>query len=242
MNALSGPMGVVLVVLGAIGLLIGVVYAGFLLAQRRKRKAAPAKRRVLPRQWPLNPRPLASTAERRVWHWLHNTFPEHHVLPKLPLTRFTMPREPGQGNEWFEMLSGAYCSFTICNDEARVVGCVDVLGPRGISRANRHLKQTLLGQCGIGYWVLSHEALPAPEVLRTEFLGAAGEDSLPPSTESHRLDSMRQHLHEMLDRNRGQRYHQALSQNGNGPDADVTPWPQPNSFLGALDSRTGSLK
>ena len=57
---------------------------------------------------------------------LRETFPDHQIVPKLPLTRFTMPRDPEQGREWFEMLSTAYCSFTICSPDGQVIGCVDV--------------------------------------------------------------------------------------------------------------------
>jgi hypothetical protein len=205
-------------------------------ASSKRRKA-----RQMPRQWPLNPRPVANSTERRVWQWLHATFPHHHVVPKLPLTRFTMPRDPNDGNQWFDMLSSAYCSFTICDDQARVVGCVDVLGPRGLSRSNRQLKQTLLAQCGIGYWVLSADSLPAAEAIRAEFLGVAHPDTQHAAQSSTRaeLETVRNQLHEMLDRNRERRYLRTSSVPLDTDD--VTPWPQADSFLGTLDSRSGAL-
>ncbi|MDO5289849.1 MAG: DUF2726 domain-containing protein [Pseudomonadota bacterium] len=213
----------------------------FYATARRQRLARLQPKRVLPRQWPLNPRPLANTEERQVWHWLHQTFPEYHVLPKLPLTRFTMPRDPSQGSEWFSLLSGAYCSFTLCDDEAHVLGCVDVLGSRGLPRDNRIMKQSLLSQCGIGYWVVSPDDLPDPKTIRTDFLGLNSTETRSAITDQAHLESVRQRLHEALDRNRSQR-HYPVSGDARDPDADITPWPQPDSFLGALDPITKKLK
>ena len=241
MNALSGSGGVTIVVLGIIGLLAGLLGFALYLSERRReaRERSTEKPRRMPKQWPLNPRPLANSAERQVWHWLRETFPDHQVIPKLPLTRFTLPRDPEQGREWFEMLSTAYCSFTICANDGQVVGCVDVTGPRGLSRGNRHLKHTLLGQCGIGYWVLSSDALPRAESLRTEFLGAGEAMMLAHRTQPADLDVVRSHLHQALDRGREQRFgaHPEAAS-----DSDVTHWPQADSFLGTLDSRRASLQ
>lgn len=232
-----------MIVLGVAGILAGCAGAVFYVAARRERLARLRPKRVLPRTWPLNPRPLASTEERKVWHWLHQTFPECHVLPKLPLTRFTMPRDPSQGSEWFNVLSGAYCSFTLCDDQTRVIGCVDVRGTRILPRDNQLMKQSLLGQCGIGYWVISPDELPEAQAIRTDFLGLSNAEArTTTTTDQARLDSVRQRLHEALDRNRGQRYHLGADGDTRDPDAGLTPWPQPDSFLGALDPITKELK
>ena len=247
MNGLSGSASAVIVLVAVVGLLAGLFGLALYVAERRRAAAQQptGARRRLPQQWPLNPRPLANSAERRVWSWLHQTFPQHHVLPKVPLTRFTMPREGAHGSEWFELLSGAYCSFTLCDERAHVIGCVDILGPRGLSRGNRQLKQTLLAQCGIGYWVLAAESLPEPAAIRAEFLGALANDSVPPVSEQARMESVRHQLHEALDRNRSQRYRRAMNDGDSaaqGPDSEITPWPQADSFLGSFDSRRGELR
>ena len=114
----------------------------------------------------------------------------------------------------------------------------------GLSRGDRQLKQTLLAQCGIGYWVLSPESLPQADALRAEFLGASALDSQPPRpSQRAELESVRHQLHETLDRNRSFRHHRA--RDGHGDDAlqdgEVTPWPQADSFLGTLDSRRAPL-
>ena len=116
-----------------------------------------------------------------------------------------------------------------------MIGCVDVLGPRGLSRSNKQLKHTLLGQCGIGYWVMAADSFPRPELLRGEFLGA-GDARLPERSQPADLNSVRNHLHQALDRGREQR-----SQFGGLHESEATPWPQPDSFLGSLDSRRAAL-
>ena len=102
MSPSTGSTGILIFILVAVGLLAGGLGLTTYLLRRGdgKRRSAAAKRR-LPAQWPLNPRPLANSGERHVWHWLRQTFPEHHVMVKLPVTRFTMPRAPGEGQEWF---------------------------------------------------------------------------------------------------------------------------------------------
>ena len=241
MNALSGFAGVAIVMLGIIGLVAGLLGFALYYSERRSTQRSKAANRQLriPKQWPLNPRPLVNSAERRVWDWLREIFPYHQVLPKLPLTRFTLPRQPDQGREWFDMLGSAYCSFTICAPDGHVIGCVDVLGPRGLSRSNEQLKHTLLGQCGIGYWVMAADSFPRPELLRGEFLGA-GEAQLPERTQPADLNSARNHLRQALDRGREQRS-QFGGLNESHTESDVTPWPQPDSFLASLDSRRAAL-
>lgn len=234
MSSLSGASAI------AVGLLVivGVLAAALYWVQRSQggQQRRPAGKRKLPQQWPVVPRPLANSVERHVWLWLREVFADHHVMVKLPLTRFTMPRDKVEAAEWFDLLSGAYCAFTVCNNAGHVVGCVDIMGPRQLSRGNRQLKQTLLAQCGIAYWVLSPESLPEPHALRAEFLGAS--DSLPPQrpSEHARLEEARTQLHEALDRNRNYRHQRMMSgADHDTADAQVTPWPQADSFLGTLD-------
>jgi len=241
LNALSGSAGVAIVMLGIIGLVAGLLGFALYLSERRRvarNRPAEAPQRM-PKQWPLNPRALVNSHEQRIWGWLHDTFPDHEVVPKLPLTRFTSPRDPQQGREWFDMLSGAYCSFTICTPKGDVIGCIDVPGIRGLSRGNKHLKHTLLGQCGIGYWVMTSDALPNADSLRTEFLGAGEAMMLTHRTQPADLDAVRNHLHQALDRGREQR--QSRMGGLHGLDSDITPWPQADSFLGSLDSRRDEL-
>ena len=243
MILLSSPTAIVATVLAAVGLVAATLGVAIYLSRRGNPAfARPSVKRRLPSQWPVNPRPLANSRERHVWHWLQTVFPDHHIMVKLPVTRFTMPRQPGEGQDWFEVLSGAYCSFTICDDRGKVIGCVDVMRHGSLSRGNRQLKQTLLAQCGIGYWVLAAESLPQADALRAEFLGIAADGATAPShSQRAELESVRHQLHEALDRNRHHRYNRALEAGGSDADGEVTPWPLADSFLGTLDSRRSPL-
>ena len=62
------------------------------------KREASAKRRI-PRQWPLTVRSLVNSKERRVWRWLVRAFLDHHVMVKMPVTRFTMPTQKDQGQQ-----------------------------------------------------------------------------------------------------------------------------------------------
>lgn len=212
--------------------------AGLLIFRRMQKMAEHQKTRKLPRQWPLNPRLVVSTAERAVWQHLREAFPDATILVKLPVTRYTTPRSREEAKGWFEMLNGVYCTFAVCTPEGRVVGCVDVSGPAGLSSANRHLKQTLLEQCGIAYLPLEPGMpLPAAATLRAEFLGApaaAHGPATPSNTDL--LRHVRNHLHETLDRNRDYR-----RRSEDGPADPDGNWRQPDSFLAPFDSRRSGL-
>lgn len=132
-------------------------------------RAAMNQRRI-PDQWQLRGRPLFTGVERTVWHWLKRVFFDHHVLVKIPVIRFLLPRSATQGQHSHELLKGVYCSFTICASDGTVIGCVDVPGSSGLRASNRDLKKKLFDECGIAYAVLSASQLPTLEALRAAFL------------------------------------------------------------------------
>ena len=96
-------------------------------------RAARMQRRI-PTHWPLSTRALTNSEEARVWHWLSRSFYDHHIMVKLPVTRFTLPRDREQGMHWYRLLGSVYCTFTICKADGRVVGCLDVPGSAGVDR------------------------------------------------------------------------------------------------------------
>jgi len=200
---LTGWLAVALVLVGGLAML-------YRRRQGRRRKSW-HKRRVMevPQVWPFDPRRVASVEERKVWSWLREVFPAHQVLLKLPITRFVTPHRPDRAREWQHLLSGVYCTFTVCTGDGRVVGCLDVMDdPDALPRLNRQIKETLLEQCGINYWAVVQDRLPSGETLRTEFLDSStgGEPSQrPPSAQPRPLDDVRQRLHQTLDRNRAWR-------------------------------------
>ncbi len=133
------------------------------------------KKLRLPARWLLNARGLVTTEELDVWKWLRQAFSDHVVMVKVPVMRFTVPSTKDQPTNkkqhWHELLNGVYCTFTVSNLDGKVVGCVDVPGKRGLPRAQREMKESLLQECGIGYTTVRGNSLPAGSAMRTAFLG-----------------------------------------------------------------------
>lgn len=149
--------------------LAGMVLGAFLIAWRQQKNEL--EKRRIPRQWPLKERPLVNSRELRTWGWLVRAFIDQHVMVKIPITRFTMPQVPRERQHWFDLLSGVYCTFTVCSPDGSVLGCIDVPGPSGLSLSNQTLKHTLLSQCNIRYWVVEPDHLPSDIEIRAAFLG-----------------------------------------------------------------------
>jgi hypothetical protein len=239
-----------------IAVLAGIAVGVFLSAWMARR-AARAKKRI-PRQWPLNPRAVVNSEERKVWRWLSRVFFDHHIMVKMPVTRFTMPRSKENGLHWYNLLAGVYCTFTICAPEGRVIGCVDVPGPNGISRGNRHLKQTLLSQCGVAYWVIQSNALPTLAEIRTEFLGELASFTSDRERDEAMIAAARLNLRTVIERQRQSRDSDLAPLGSSSQHASSVPhsfaldsrtsgesggnsWQQTNSFLTPLDSRCAEL-
>lgn len=156
-----------------LGVAVGALAGTLLYAWWLRRKASARLR--WPVKWPLGARGLVSTDERDVLKWLRHTFHEHAVLVKVPVLPFTTPldKEKGKANSerWRALLNEVYTTFTVCTADGKVVGCVDVPGKRGLSEANRELKEALLSDCGIAYTVVRGNHLPAGSAMRAAFLG-----------------------------------------------------------------------
>jgi hypothetical protein len=236
---------------------LGGLVLGAFLSSWLARRAARAQKRI-PRHWPLNPRVVVNSEERKVWRWLSRVFFDHHVMVKMPVTRYTMPRDHEEGQHWYKLLAGVYCTFTICSPEGRVIGCVDVPGAHGLSRGNRHLKQTLLSQCGIAYWVVQPSALPTLAEIRTEFLGELASFSNDRERDEAMIAAARLSLRSTIERQRHNRdsdlapLGEASGHASSAPasfgldsratlESDGSSWHQENSFLSPLDSRCADL-
>lgn len=232
--------------------LLGVaVHAWWLRHQARER-------RRIPRHWPLTSRVLANSEERRVWRWLTRVFFDQHVMIKIPVTRFTLPRSKEQGLHWYELLSGLYCTFTICGSDGHVIGCVDVPGRFGLASKNQLLKQTLLNQCGIAYMVVESDNLPSLPDIRTEFLGELAAMTRDRERDEVAVAAARTNLRESLMRQRRTRKSEMSSPSGassggydssnfsedssGGSQFSSTHLHQANSFLMPLDSRKAELR
>ena len=227
-------------------LLFGAVLHHFWI--RRKTQ----KRRKIPKRWPLSARSITNSEEARVWHWLTRAFYDHHVMIKLPVTRFTMPEDQTQGMEWHDLLGAVYCTFTICKPDGRVVGCLDVPGRSATPRSTRMLKHSLLTQYELPYWVVRSSSLPTVSEIRREFLG----ETPTPQTmreremEERALIDAQVNLRSALKQLRGSRtneFNPLLASDwsdndpGDGPTSDLGSQWQDNSFLIPFDSRKGPL-
>ena len=233
---------------------VGII-GGFVIYALREKFAARGRRQI-PKRWPLHSRVIANTEECRVWGWLSKVFYDHHIMIKIPVTRFTLPLSRQKGAHWYQLLSGVYCTFSICATDGRVVGCVDVPHKNGISRSNRQLKLTLLSQCGIAYCVVNSHSLPTMEEIRAEFLGDA--PPLPGDiySELPTMAAARKKLRTAVDR---QRHNRAVAgdvsftrrKSGSissipsqydDSDFDAEAWQLNNSFVAPLDSRMEDLR
>ena len=152
---------------------------------------------------------------------------------KVPVTRFTLPRAKENSAHWYDLLSGVYCTFTVCRADGQVVGCVDVPGVNRLSRGNMQLKLTLLSQCGIAYWVAKPDSLPTLEELREEFLGSNA--AVPNRMDNAAMVIAHQRLRAAVDRQRHSRH-------GADSVAPTSGWQQPDSFVTPLDSRRSKLQ
>ena len=209
------------------------------------------KKKRIPKHWPLAPRAIVNSEETRVWHWLSRAFYDHQIMIKLPVTRFTVPRDTENGMVWYRLLNGVYCTFTICTPNGRVVGCIDVPGKNALPRSTRLLKHSLLTQCELPYWVVRSASLPTVSEIRSEFLG----ETPTPQTlreremEERALIAAQSNLRSAINRQRVNRTNTDFGPLSRWPssapgDSSIEPagsqW-QDNSFLAPLDSRKGDL-
>jgi hypothetical protein len=205
-------------------------------------RGKPPKRTQIPKEWPLYARTLVNRKEIKVWMWLEKVMYDQHVMVKLPVTRFTIPAKQEQAEYWYNMLNRVYCTFTICNSEGRIMGCVDVPGPGGLSLSNQTLKYGLLAQCDIPYWVVEPDNLPHFSQIRTAFLGKAAANVDPSEFMDSHLKKVADQLQASVSRqrnNKGTSGSELDRARREGPMTDG--WEQ-NSFMTPLDSRSAKLR
>lgn len=226
-----------------------LLVTGALLHRHWEARKAKARRQI-PKQWPLDTRAIANTEELTVWHWLSRAFYDHHVMIKLPVTRFTLPREKQEGMDWYRLLGSVYCTFTICRTDGRVIGCLDVPSRAGIPRSSRQLKHSLLTQCGLPYWVVRSSNLPTVTEIRAEFLGETPTAQMlkERELEERAIIAAQNNLRSALTRQRNNRQSDFSplsswpgSTTGDSRVSDMGSEWQDNSFLIPLDSRKGEL-
>lgn len=120
----------------------------------------------LPHEWDLQPRPVFTADERRLYRLLREALPHHVVLAKLPLVRFCQPGDPKRVRYWYDLLGSTQVGFVICSANGRVLAAMDLSYEAGtsLSRATR-IKQSVLGACRIRYLRCQADHLPSvPEL------------------------------------------------------------------------------
>ena len=234
-----------------LALLVGVIawFVGDKTWLRQRSRTRTSSRKKALATLHVRPRRILTGTEREVWRWLQTVFPDHHIMVKMPMTRFTLPGRPEERSQAFSYLSNLYCTFTICNQRARVIGCVDVAdGNTPASGANQELKQAVLSQCDMAYWVLLPQSMPEVSILRAAFLGNSDRkksDFIGLETNYGDLESAREHLVELLDRQRSTRFSESdaealLDPSVKTPSA-VPAWSQADSFLMPLEEQRKRL-
>ena len=224
---------------------LGCVAGSAIYAWLQRSKAP--ERPQIPKEWPLLPRLIINSKERKVWVWLSKVMYDQQIMIKLPVTRFTIPAQRDEAAHWYTLLNRVYCTFTICGSDGRVIACVDVPGSAGLSMSNQTLKYGLLSQCGIPYWVVEPDNLPHMNQIRTAFLGDNAARLNEQEDMDSRLKDMAGNLHAAVSRQRtvkGIAAYEARSFEptvlpSEGPLTDG--WEQ-NSFMAQLDSRGAELK
>lgn len=220
------------------------------LVQRAWSNRQAREQRRIPKHWPLSARQLVNSEEMRVWHWLARAFYDHHIMIKLPVTRFTLPRDSEQSMHWYRLLGGVYCTFTICKTDGRVIGCLDVPGRNALPRSTRMLKHSLLTQCGLPYWVIRSGSLPTVAEIRAEFLGETptAQTMREHEAEERAIIAAQANLRSAINRQRNNRHSDfsplsnwSSSTTGDSRISDLHSQWQDNSFLVPLDSRKGDL-
>jgi hypothetical protein len=203
------------------------------------RWAAREKRRI-PRHWPLHARVLLSSEELRVWLWLAETFDDHHVMIKMPVTRFTRPNPSENGLYWYDLLKNTTCTFSVCATDGHVVGCIDVPKSFGLSQKAKALKENLLAQCGISYLVLNPAKLPNPLEIRNEFLGEAAARVRHLKREEAAVAAARVNLQKTLVQQRDMRKDRALRKERDATSSMPIEWH--DSFLIQSNSLPAELR
>ena len=189
-----------LIVLVVVAALVGAGLAHVLLRRQRSK--------ALPREWHLTLRPVFTAQERRMFAQLVEAFPQHAVLVKLPLTRFTQPSEPARVKYWHDLIASLHVTFAICTPGGRVIAAIDIEGPRGGSRRASAIKAGVLRACRVRYLCFMVDDLPSLDEVQRMVLQDAGAAALAgsgPVTGPSQLDEARSTLATTVKRRREQR-------------------------------------
>jgi hypothetical protein len=120
-----------------------------------------ARRKALPTDWDLTARAVFNTDERRVYRQLRDALPNHIVLAKLPLLRFSQAEDPQRMKYWYQVLGQLNVTFAICGANGRLLAALDLDNGRSTSSRTLKIKQSVLAACRVRYLRVAIDHLPS---------------------------------------------------------------------------------
>ena len=120
----------------------------------------------LPARWSISPRPVFNASERRLYRQLRDAFPQHVVMPKLPLVRLCQPDDRAKVEYWYSLLGSTHATFTICSASGKALLAIDLESRRARSKRNLEIKEAVLNACQIGYFSIAADGMPTIAALR----------------------------------------------------------------------------
>ncbi len=146
--------------IGLAGIALGGLMAWAWLSDRS------AKPSPLPSHWAISPRPVFNTRERRLYRQLKDAFPQHVVMPKLPLVRLCQPDDLGQVQYWYGLLGSTHVTFTICSPSGKALLAIDLESRRSHSKRSIEIKEAVLAACQVKYFSIAADGMPTITALR----------------------------------------------------------------------------
>ncbi|MFM9914413.1 MAG: DUF2726 domain-containing protein [Rhizobacter sp.] len=142
----------------------------------------------LPTSWAISPRPVFNASERRLYRQLKDAFPQHAVMPKLPLVRLCQPDDRSQVDYWYGLLGSTHATFTICSSNGKALLAIDLESRRARPKRTLEIKEAVLNACQIKYFSLTADGMPTIAALQlllpqghTEAASAVSQDTAVPA-------------------------------------------------------------
>lgn len=148
-----------MIAIGAAGIALGGLTAWVWMSTRKKAHPVPSI-------WAIKSRPVFNTAERRLYRQLKDAFPQHVVMPKLPLVRLCQPDDREKVEYWYELLGSTHATFTICSSNGKAVLAIDLESPRARSKRNLEVKEAVLNACQVKYFSIAANGMPTIAALQ----------------------------------------------------------------------------
>ena len=124
-------------------------------------RARHVRSKALPTDWDITARAVFNTDERRIYRQLRDALPDHIVLAKLPLLRFSQAEDPQRMKYWYRVLGQLNVTFAICGVNGRLLAALDLDNGRTPSRRTVKIKQSVLAACRVRYLRLPVDHLPS---------------------------------------------------------------------------------